>query len=78
MPHPLARRCVRLDPQHTLRPTTRDPFRPHDIPDPVAEWQAHVDAGRIGRRLPVDPEVEANRTRTEALFRSLRQRGGIW
>jgi hypothetical protein len=39
-------------------------FIPHITPDHphpiVAEWQAHVDAGRIGNRQPMDPAVRAS------------------
>jgi len=54
------------------------PERP--IPDHVAEevrhvlaWMAHVDAGRIGHRIPVSPEIAANRDSSTALFRRLRK-----
>jgi hypothetical protein len=34
---------------------------------------AHVDAGRIGHRIPVSPEIAANRDSSTALFRRLRK-----
>lgn len=39
----------------------------------VAAWQAHVDAGRIGNRIPVSPEIAANRDRWTALARTMRR-----
>ena len=35
----------------------------------VRAWQDHVDAGRIGVRLPRDPAIAANLARTDAIFR---------
>ncbi|MGW8278098.1 hypothetical protein ACWGK7_01195 [Sphingomonas aurantiaca] len=70
-------------PPPTLQPAPpptppRAPERP--IPDHVAEevrhvlaWMAHVDAGRIGHRIPVSPEIAANRDSSTALFRRLRK-----
>ncbi len=66
-------------PPPTPQPTPpRAPERP--IPDHVAEevrhvlaWMAHVDAGRIGQRIPVSPEIAANRDSSTALFRRLRK-----
>ena len=63
----------------TPQPTPpRAPERP--IPDHVPEevrhvlaWMAHVDAGRIGHRIPVSPEIAANRDASTALFRRLRK-----
>lgn len=59
-------------------PPPRAPEQP--IPDHVAEevrhvlaWMAHVDAGRIGHRIPVSPEIAANRDSSTALFRRLRK-----
>ena len=56
----------------------RAPERP--IPEHVVEevrhvlaWMAHVDAGRIGHRIPVSPEIAANRDSSTALFRRLRK-----
>ncbi len=31
------------------------------------EWLAHVDAGRIGKRLETDPEIIARRERNERI-----------
>jgi hypothetical protein len=44
--------------------------RPHpdEHLDAAARWQAHVTAGRLGRRLPVDPAVAAIRDANEAIF----------
>jgi hypothetical protein len=39
----------------------------------VVAWQAHVDAGRIGNRIPVSPEIAANRDRWTALARTMRK-----
>jgi hypothetical protein len=36
-------------------------------------WRAHVEAGRIGAALPVDPAIAGNRDRTAALFAALRR-----
>lgn len=54
------------------------PDRLDDPREPVREWQAHVDAGRIGANPPADPAVAANTARTAALFRSFHRTGGIW
>ncbi len=59
---------------HTF-PTTPDGAltAPHDTDtiEAARRWQAHVDAGRIGRpRRPARPEIAANRARTEAIFRA--------
>lgn len=46
-----------------------------DHPNPiVGEWQAHVDAGRLGNRPPMDPAVRASILAAEALFRRPRGR----
>jgi hypothetical protein len=66
-------------PPPTPQPTPpRAPERP--IPEHAAEevrhvlaWMAHVDAGRIGHRIPVSPEIAANRDASTALFRRLRK-----
>ncbi|MGU3392246.1 hypothetical protein [Sphingomonas sp. M1A8_2b] len=39
----------------------------------VLAWQAHIDAGRIGHRIPVSPEIAANRDRWTALARTMRR-----
>ena len=39
-------------------------------------WQTHVDAGRIGTRLPVDPAIAVNTARTAAIL-SRRSGGGF-
>ena len=56
----------------------RAPERP--IPEHVAEEvrhvlarTAHLDAGRIGHRIPVSPEIAANRDSSTAFFRCLRK-----
>ena len=59
------------DPTSLPPATWHDPAR-HPDHDPVRAWQAHVDAGRIGQHLPVDPAIAANLLRTEALFRAMR------
>ena len=46
------------------------PDHPHPL---VAEWQGHVDAGRIGVPAPLDAALLANLRATEALFRVLRR-----
>ena len=49
-----------------------DPFAP-DHPHPaVADWQRHVDAGRIGARVPMDPAVLASILAAEAVVRRRR------
>ncbi|MEG3082808.1 hypothetical protein U1707_04075 [Sphingomonas sp. PB2P12] len=53
-----------------------EPAIPDDLPDAVRHvvaWQAHVDAGRIGNRMPVSPEIAANRDRWTALARTMRK-----
>lgn len=37
------------------------------------EWEAHLDAGRIGRRTHTPPEAARNLARWDALFRA----GGV-
>lgn len=63
-----------------------DPSLPYDYldnfaadhPHPlVAEWQAHIDAGRIGTRAPLAPALLANLRATEALI-CRRRGGGVW
>lgn len=44
------------------------PAAPFDQADARARWQAHLDAGRIGRRLPVDPAIAAVRAANEAVL----------
>ena len=60
-----------------LAPGLRDePPIPDHLPDAVRvvmAWQAHVDAGRIGTRIPVSPEIAANRDRWTALARAMRK-----
>ena len=66
----LARRAVPAP-----RPRYEPPI-PDLLPDAVRHvmaWQAHVDAGRIGNRLPVSPEIAANRDRWTALARTMRK-----
>ena len=68
-------------PPPTLKPSPPPPRAPErPISDHVAEevrhvlaWMAHVDAGRIGHRIPVSPEIAANRDASTALFRRLRK-----
>ena len=53
-----------------------EPPIPDHLPDTVRHvmaWQAHVDAGRIGTRIPVSPEIAANRDRCTALARTMRK-----
>lgn len=64
MPNALARQHVSL-----ASALTRDPA--YHTPDIAAEWQAHVDAGRIGDRPPMPPEIRENLARTDALFAAL-------
>ena len=57
------------------RPRYEPPIPDH-LPDAVRHvmaWQAHVDAGRIGTRIPVSPEIAANRDRWTALARTMRK-----
>lgn len=66
----LARRAVPAP-----RPRCEPPIPDH-LPDAVRHviaWQAHVDAGRIGTRIPVSPEIAANRDRWTALARTMRK-----
>lgn len=68
-PCPTVRRAVPAP-----RPRS-DPPIPEQLPDAVRRvlaWQAHVDAGRIGHRIPVAPEIAANRDRWTALARTMR------
>ena len=66
-PHP-----VRLASPASRPWSTHNPLNPqHDLPEFTA-WQAHVDAGRIGNRLPTPPHVAAIRDANDALFRSFR------
>ncbi len=57
LPTSLARRSI------PLGAATHDTDLEH-----ARAWQSHLDAGRIGTRLPTPPEIAANRARTEALF----------
>ena len=57
------------------RPRYEPPIPDH-LPDAVRHvmaWQAHVDAGRIGTRIPVSPEIAANRDRWTAFARTMRK-----
>jgi hypothetical protein len=67
---PLRARQITQQPDPALDPDQR----PHDMLEAIARWEAHVDAGRIGTRVPPDPHVAENLARTDALFRSF-QRG---
>ena len=40
-----------------------------DTLEAALRWQDHVDAGRLGRRGPVRPQIAANRARTEDILR---------
>lgn len=64
MPNPLARHHVALASAFARGPAD------HAV-DIAAEWQAHVDAGRIGNRSPMPPEIQARIVQTEALFARL-------
>jgi hypothetical protein len=71
-PHPRAapsHPAVQLDRGLVVRPRDHpDPYQP----DSVREWQAHLDAGRLGRpRRATPPDVLANREATEELFRRI-------
>ena len=72
MPNALATQQVRLAATHS-RGVADHPahYGPHDHHDIASEWQAHVDAGRIGNRPPMPPAVRENLARTEALFAAL-------
>ena len=69
MPNALARQQVALA-AAPIRGVA-DHASTHPAPTIAAEWQAHVDAGRIGKRPPMPSEVRANLARTEALFAAL-------
>ena len=43
----------------------------HPAPTIADEWQAHVDAGRIGNRPLMPPAIRANLARTDDLFAAL-------
>ena len=43
---------------------------PNDDRDAVRRWQAHLDAGRLGTRPATPPAIAANRSATDALFRT--------
>lgn len=72
MPNALARQQVALA-AAPIRGVADHPahYGPHDHHDIADAWQAHVDAGRIGNRPPMSPEIRANLARTEALFAAL-------
>lgn len=59
MPNTLARQQVALAATYIPR---------GDAPSIAAEWQALVDAGRIGNRAKPSPELSENRARTEAIL----------
>lgn len=40
----------------------------------VADWLAHYEAGRLGPRPPLAPEIRARLDATDALFRARAQR----
>ncbi len=69
MPNALARRQV----ARAAAPIrgVADHAATHPAPTIAAEWQTHVDAGRIGNRPPMPPAIRANLARTEALFAAL-------
>jgi|GEM_PF-4740806 len=69
MPNALARQQVALAATHSRG--VADHAANHPTPTIADEWQAHVDAGRIGNRPPMPPAIRANLTRTEALFAAL-------
>lgn len=52
---------------HASTPGLTHPV-PADQADTQARWKAHLDAGRIGRRLPVDPAIAAIRDANEAIL----------
>lgn len=52
---------------HAFTPGLTHPASADQL-DTQARWQAHVDAGRVGRRLPVDPAVAAIRHADEAIL----------
>lgn len=59
---------VPLDPQRVVRPAAYNDFDQGDI---FSRWQADIDAGRIGTKLPVDPAIAANRERWHNLIQDL-------
>lgn len=61
-PHPLPPRPLQIR-------STRDAA---DLDDPVTRaWSDHLDAGRIGTRVPPQPGAREAAERTAALFRRL-------
>lgn len=69
MPNALARQQVAL--AAAPIPGVADYAATHPAPTIADEWQAHVDAGRIGNRPPMPPAIRANLARTEPLFAAL-------
>ena len=69
MPYALARQQVALA-AVPIRGVA-DHAATHPAPTIADEWQAHVDAGRIGNRPPLPPAIRAHFARTEALFAAL-------
>ena len=69
MPNALARQQVARATAHSRR--VADHAATHPAPTIADEWQAHVDAGRIGNRPPMPPAIRANLARTETLFAAL-------
>jgi hypothetical protein len=70
-PHP----CIATRAAPTPRPRCEPPIPDH-LPNAVRHvmaWQPHVDAARIGTRIPVSPKIAANRARWTARARSMRK-----
>ena len=79
MPHPIHPAPPTPTSSAAPPPADTPPREPH-IPDTLCDearhilaWAAHVDAGRIGTRIPVSPEIAANRDRWTALARTMRK-----
>ncbi|WP_380778208.1 hypothetical protein [Sphingomonas sp. R86520] len=74
--HPAQHHRLESVPPSPRRTPGDEPPIPDHLPDAVRHvlaWQAHVDAGRIGTRIPVSPEIAANRDRWTALARTMRK-----
>ena len=69
------------DPSPPYDPGQKLPAGPTPLLDPegrafVAEWQAHLDAGRIGGNLPISDEARAAMLANERVVMGPRWRGG--
>jgi hypothetical protein len=63
-----ARRAIQLDPKIVLNPGTPTNLAEHEA---FAHWEALLDAGLIGTKLPTPPDVAAQREANDAVFRRI-------